>query len=390
MAHQIIIPQTDPRANYLVHKAEIDAAIAQVLNSGWYILGPELTAFEEEFAAYLGVRHGIGMASGTDALEIALRACEIGPGDVVFTVSHTAVATVAAVERCGARPVLVDINLATYTMDPDNLEETIRAVVHGPLLGVGRPKAVIPVHLYGHPADMPAILDIAGRYDLIIIEDCAQAHGALLQNHKAGTWGHLAAFSFYPTKNLGALGDGGMVSTDDGKLAERLRLLRQYGWRQRYVSEIPGGNSRLDELQAAILRVKLRYLDRENARRQQIAGVYGRLLADTGLGMPPCRPTVEHVYHQYVVRSPHRDDLRNYLQRQGIGTLIHYPQAVHQQPAYVGRLVANGSLPHSEQATAQVLSLPMYPELSDEQVVLVADAIHRWREKWQTDYESSM
>ena len=371
------IPQTDPRANYLAHKAEIDAAISSVLDSGWYILGREVTAFEGEFAAYIGVYHAIGVASGTDALELALRACGIGPGDAVFTVSHTAVATVAAIELTGASPVLVDIDPITFTMDPNQLEDVIEA---GTSSTVGRPRTVIPVHLYGHPVDMPAILDIAGRYDLTVIEDCAQAHGAALQGRKVGTWGRLAAFSFYPTKNLGALGDGGAVVTDDPDLAERVRLLRQYGWRTRYVSELSGGNSRLDELQAAVLRVKLRYLDQENARRREIAEKYARLLADTGLVLPTCRPQAEHVYHQYVVRTSHRDSLQRYLREAGIGTLIHYPQAVHQQPAFAGRLLTSGRLTHSEQAAAQVLSLPMYPELSDDHVGAVAAAISHWYE----------
>jgi len=368
MEQRLTIPQTDPKANYLAHKAEIDAAISRVLDSGWYILGQEVAAFEEEFAAYIGARHAIGVASGTDALYLALQACGIGPGDQVITVSHTAVATVAAIELCGATPVLVDIDLDTYTINPEQVEAAITK----------RTRAVIPVHLYGHPADMPAILDIARRYGLYVIEDCAQSHGAAWNGRKTGAWGHLAAFSFYPTKNLGALGDGGMVVTDDADLAERVRLLRQYGWRRRYISELPGGNSRLDELQAVILRVKLRHLDRENARRREIARAYTRRLADTDLTLPACRPGAEHVYHQYVVCTPQRDALQAHLRDQGIGTLVHYPQAVHQQPAYAGRLPTNGKLPHSEEAAAQALSLPMYPELSDDQVETVAETVRHW------------
>lgn len=375
--NRLTIPQTDPRAGYLSHKAEIDAAISRVLDGGWYILGQEVAAFEAEFAAYLGVRHVVGVASGTDALEISLRACDIRPGDLVFTVSHTAVATVAAIERCGATPVLVDIDLATCTMDGGRLEEALKTIIRGSSIG-GRPKAIVPVHLYGQPADMPAILDIAGRYGLMVVEDCAQAHGATLQGRKAGSWGRLAAFSFYPTKNLGALGDGGAIVTDDADLADRLRLLRQYGWRRRYVSEVPGGNSRLDELQAAVLRVKLRHLDQENARRREIAHVYAHRLADAGLVLPACRGEAQHVYHQYVVRTPRRDALQAYLRELGIGTLIHYPQAIHQQPAYAGRVVTGDNLPHTEQVVPQVLSLPMYPELTAEQVAYVAEAMCRW------------
>ena len=296
------IPQTDPRANYLAHKDEIDAAIAAVLAGGRYILGEQVAAFEREFAAYLGAgstegaTHAIGVGSGTDALHLALRACGIGPGDRVFTVSHTAVATVAAIELAGATPVLVDIDPATFTMDPNRLEEAVRRDEGGNSSNVKRHSsivtrhsAIIPVHLYGHPADMAAILEIARRYDLWVIEDCAQAHGATIDGQKTGTFGDIAAFSFYPTKNLGALGDGGAVVTSDPALAEQTRLLREYGWRERYVSAIPGLNSRLDELQAAILRVKLRYLDAENARRRALAAEYDRLLADSSVRTPITR-----------------------------------------------------------------------------------------------------
>lgn len=374
----LTIPQADPRANYLAHKGEIDAAIARVLEGGRYILGQEVAAFEEEFAAYLGMRHAVGVASGTDALELALRAAGVGSGDAVFTVSHTAVATVAAIERSGATPVLVDIEPTSYTMDPNQLEDAVKAYRRSSV--VVRPKAIVPVHLYGHPAAMSAILDIAQRYDLIVIEDCAQSHGASLCGRKTGAWGHLAAFSFYPTKNLGALGDGGAVVTDDANLIERVRLLRQYGWRQRYISVSPGFNSRLDELQASVLRVKLCYLDADNARRRAIAAAYTRLLVDANLVLPVCQPEMEPVWHQFVVRTPHRDALQAWLAANHIGTLVHYPQAVHQQPAYAGRILSNGSLTHSEEAAAQVLSLPMYPELTDEQVLHVVEMIHRWSE----------
>ena len=371
----ITLPQTDPKANYLAHQVAIDAAIRRVLDSGWYILGREVEAFEAEFAAYIGVRHAIGVGNGTEALALALQACGVGNGDLVFTVSHTAVATVAAVELAGARPVLVDIDPTTYTMDPARLAEAIEQHRNA-----GRAAAVVPVHLYGHPAGMPAILQIAHRHELRVIEDCAQSHGATLDGRKAGAWGDVAAFSFYPTKNLGALGDGGMVVTNDADLAQRVRLLRQYGWRQRYVSELPGGNSRLDEIQAAVLRVKLPCLDQENARRREIAQAYSRLLADTGLALPICRPGATHAYHQYVMHTLRRDALQAHLREHGIGALIHYPQAVHQQPAYAGRLAGSSQLPHSEQAAAQVLSLPMHPELSDKQVTHVTDAIHSWYE----------
>jgi len=379
------IPQTDPRANYLAHKGEIDAAIAAVLTGGRYILGDQVAAFEREFAAYLGAGHAIGVGSGTDALHLALRACGIGPGDRVFTVSHTAVATVAAIELTGATPVLVDIDPATFTMDPNRLEEAVRTYDEGrshlPVLGssssvVRRHSAIIPVHLYGHPADMLAILEIARRYELWVIEDCAQSHGATINGQRTSTFGDIAAFSFYPTKNLGALGDGGAVVTSDPALAEQTRLLREYGWRERYVSAIPGLNSRLDELQAAILRVKLRYLDAENARRRELAAEYDRLLADSSVRTPSTRPGVSHVFHQYVIRSGRRDELQAHLRNQGIGTLIHYPVPVHAQPAYAGRISIGEGLPHTEAAAREILSLPMFPELSDEQARQVAQAIN--------------
>jgi len=366
------IPQTDPKASYLAHRTEIDAAIRRVLDSGWYILGREVEAFEQAFAAYVGVSHAVGVANGTDALELALRACGVGPGDLVFTVSHTAVATVAAIELAGATPVLVDIDPATYTLDPNCLEA---ALARPP---AGRPKAVIPVHLYGQPADMAAITELARRHGLYIIEDCAQSHGAMLAGRMTGAWGDIAAFSFYPTKNLGALGDGGMVVTDNAELAERTHALRQYGWRQRYVSDTPGCNSRLDELQAAILRVKLDYLEAENVRRGALAARYTTALADSGLTLPTCRAGARHVYHQYVVRSPHRDALQTHLRARGVGTLVHYPRAVHQQPAYQGRVPTAGSLLHSERVATEVLSLPIYPELADEQVEAVAAACRTW------------
>ena len=372
MDRPIEVPQTDPKAGYLAHQAEIDSAIQRVLNSGWYILGPEVEAFEQEFAAYIGVHHAIGVANGTDALELSLRACGVEPGDLVFTVSHTAVATVAAIELAGATPVLVDIDPVTYTMDPNCLEA---ALANPP---TGKPKAIIPVHLYGHPSDMPTIMELAKYHGLYVIEDCAQSHGAILDGRMTGNWGDIASFSFYPTKNLGALGDGGMVVTNNPKLAERVRLLQQYGWRERYISDIPGGNSRLDELQAAVLRVKLRYMDKENMRRQNLAQAYNTLLADAGLTLPEVRLGVTSVYHQYVVRLPQRDDLRTYLRQERIGTLIHYPVPVHLQPAYQDRLPSVAPLPWTEQAARQVLSLPMYPQLSDDNVQRVGAVLVRF------------
>jgi dTDP-4-amino-4,6-dideoxygalactose transaminase len=314
----------------------------------------------------------VGVGSGTEAVHLALRACGVGPGDAVLTVSHTAVATVAAIELAGAAAVLVDIDPATYTMSPASLEEALGRLRPG----AGRPRAVIPVHLYGQPADMPAIMDIARRHGLLVIEDCAQAHGAALAGRLAGTWGDAAAFSFYPTKNLGALGDGGAVAAATPELAGRLRMLREYGWRERYVSELPGGmNARLDEVQAAILRVKLRHLDADNRRRREHAARYDALLADSGLTLPSPRQSATHVYHQYVVAAPRRDELREHLRAGGVGTLIHYPVPVHLQPAYAGRVAVPVPLRHTEQACRHILSLPMYPELSEGQGRAVAELI---------------
>jgi dTDP-4-amino-4,6-dideoxygalactose transaminase len=371
---------TNPLAFYLAHKGEFDAAIAKVLSGGWYILGEETGAFEQEFAHYLGVRSAIGVASGTDALHLALRASGIGPGDAVATVSHTAVATVAAIELAGAAPVLIDIDPVTFTMDPNRLEDTIKKHHSGQSPSANsRLKAIIPVHLYGQPADMPAIMEIARRYDMYVIEDCAQSHGASIRGRKTGGWGNLAAFSFYPTKNLGAFGDGGAVVTNDEGLAERLRLLREFGWRERYISDLAGMNTRLDELQAAILRVKLKYLDRENARRQELARVYDALLSPTALILPQVRPDRDHVYHQYVVRSERRNDLRTFLKENSVGSLIHYPSPVHLQPAYQGRIaIGGGGLKQTEQICREVLSLPMYPQMIDEHAQRVSELIVNW------------
>jgi dTDP-4-amino-4,6-dideoxygalactose transaminase len=366
------IPQSNPKANYLAHQKAIEVAISRVLESGWYILGREVASFEKEFADYLGIPHAIGVASGTDALHLALRACGAGPGDSVITVSHTAVASAAAIDLCGATPVFVDIAPDSFTMDPDRLEDAIRGFKGNRL------KAIVPVHLYGHPADMSAILEIADRHDLRVVEDCAQSHGAAFRNKKTGTLGHLAAFSFYPTKNLGALGDAGMVVTGDPELAKKIHLLREYGWEERYVSKVPGLNSRLDEIQAAILRVKLPHLDEENESRRNIAGIYHSLLSTSGLILPRVNPEATHVYHQYVIRVENRDSLRSYLRERGIGTLVHYPVPVHLQPAFAGRLSEKTPLLRTEEAAKQILSLPMYPELTTDRVQAVAREVVAW------------
>jgi dTDP-4-amino-4,6-dideoxygalactose transaminase len=369
------IPQSDPKAGYLAHRAEIDAAIGETLASGWYILGQQVSEFEREFAAYCGAAHCLGVANGTDALQLALRACGVGAGDVVITVAHTAVATVAAIELAGATPLLVEIDPQTFTISPQAVAEAIETQ-----RGEQRIKAIIAVHLYGHPAEMDELTEIARRCELKLVEDCAQAHGAMIDGRRVGTWGDVAAFSFYPTKNLGALGDGGAVVTNDAALAERVRLLREYGWRERYVSEITGMNSRLDEVQAAVLRMKLRQLDKENERRRAIAAIYDEMLATRALELPTVRGDVTHVYHQYVVQCERRDEWRAHLREQGIGTLIHYPVPIHLQPAYCNRVaVQRDGLPVTEEAARRVMSLPMFPQLSDEQVRRVAAAIESYK-----------
>jgi dTDP-4-amino-4,6-dideoxygalactose transaminase len=371
------IPQSSPGRDYRRHQAEIDAALRRTLDSGWYILGPEVRAFEAEFAGYLGLREGVGVASGTDAVELALRALGVGPGDAVYTVSHTAVATVVGVERTGATPVLVDVNDATYTMDPVSLAAAIAA---DPRPGGARPAAVVVVHLYGQPAAMPELLSIARAAGLFVVEDCAQAHGARCDGRLAATWGDIAAFSFYPTKNLGALGDGGFVTTDDVGLAARARELRQYGWRDRYVSAVPGINSRLDEVQAAVLRARLPRLDEDNARRRAIAARYDAGLGGSVVGRPAVGSRVEHVFHQYVIRTSHRDELMAWLHGRDISTAIHYPLPVHIQPGYAGRLPRVVELPATERIASEIVSLPIFPSLSDDEVDRVVVAVLEWAE----------
>ncbi len=361
------IPAANPRAQYLSHKTEIDVAIAAALDGNRYILGPQTQAFEQEFAAYLGVHYASGVGSGTEALHVAIRACGLGPGDQIITVAHTAVATVAAIELAGATPVLVDIDPFTYTLDPGKIEAALTP----------RTKAVIPVHIYGGAADLNPIVEFARRYNLKVIEDCAQAHGTRYADRVVGSYGDVACFSFYPTKNLGAIGDGGLVATNDPLIAENLNLLRQYGWRERYVSEVAGWNTRLDELQAAILRVKLRHLDEDNDKRRKLAAIYDEQLAGV-VTLPIEAVNSRHVYHLYVIRHPQRAALMEFLRERGIGTAIHYPLPIHLQPAYCGRLGEAGSLPETERAAQEIISLPMYPELSADEVRTVTQAIREF------------
>lgn len=362
------VPQTDPKAGYVAQREMIDQAVRRVFDGGRYVLGPEVEAFEAEFAAFLGAGHAVGVASGTDAIILALRALGIGAGDRVATVSHTAVATVAAIEAVGAVPVLVDID-EQYGMDPDSLAAVLEET--------GRPvRAVVPVHLYGQPAALSPLLELAARHGLAVIEDASQAHGASYDGKRVGTFGDIGVFSLYPTKNLGAVGDGGVAVTSNSGLAERLRGLRQYGWQDRYVSETPGFNSRLDELQAAILRVKLTALSAMNRRRLAVAEAYDEGLAGLPVVRPRPRPRTVSVYHQYVIQAEERDALRDALSARGIGTGIHYPVPVHLQPAYRGRLgLAPDGLPRTELAAGRILSLPMYPEISDDDVQYTIQSI---------------
>ena len=364
------IPQTDPSAGYFAHQRPIDAAISRVLKGGSYILGAEAAAFETAFAQFIGVAHAVGCANGTDAIELALRACGIGAGDLVFTVSQTAVATVAAIERAGATAVLIDVEPETYTMAPHELLRTLKSLLPG------RPAAVLPVHLYGQSADLSPICDVARVYDLRIIEDCAQSHGALYRGRATGSFGDIGCFSFYPTKNLGAFGDAGMAVTSDPGLASAMREIREYGWRERHVSARIGINSRLDPIQAAILGAKLGNLAADNGRRQTIAGRYDAGLAGLPLALPMLRPDAAHVFHQYVIRLAERDALRDYLNARRICTGIHYPIPIHLQPAYRNRVAAGASgLGVSERAARQILSLPMYPQLSDEMIDRVVGGV---------------
>jgi len=364
-ANNRMILCSNPHAQYLAHKPELDEAIHRVLDKGWYILGEEVKTFEYKFATYIGLPHGIGVGSGTEAIHLALAACDIGHADEVITVSHTAVATVAAIELTGAIPVFVDIEPQYYTLNPAKLEKMITS----------RTKAVIPVHLYGQPPDLSPILEIARKHGLRVIEDCAQATGATYRNRRVGSFGDMACFSFYPTKNLGGLGDGGMVVTANDELAQKARILREYGWAERYISHARGWNSRLDELQAAILRVKLRYLDDDNAKRTEIANLYNDNLQGTGVDIPNCRQDAGHVYHLYVARSPERNRMMAYLKSNNIGVLIHYPVPVHLQPAYRYRFRGTEDLSVTETVVNEIFSLPIYPELDKIDVEFIIQKI---------------
>jgi aminotransferase EvaB len=352
----VAVPFNDLRPRFDADAPAFRAAIDRVLARGCYVLGPEVEAFESEFENYLGISHAVGVANGTDAIELALRAAGIGIGDEVITVAHTAVATACGIERSGARPVFVDIRSDDYTIDP-------RAI---PAAVTERTRAIVAVHLYGQPARLKELQAVADRLGLVLIEDCAQAHGARYASRPVGTFGRLAAFSFYPTKNLGAFGDGGAVVTNDSELAARLRRLRNYGQRDRYHHDDAGGfNSRLDEMQAALLRVSLRRLDADVAERQRLADRYlGRLRVSA---LPCSSPGTDHAYHLFVVRHRRRDLFREELRQRDVDTLVHYPVPVHLQSAYAHLGGKLGDLPETERAAREVVSLPLYPGMTKEQ-----------------------
>jgi len=343
----------NPSAQFQSYQSEIEAAVLRVMRSNCYILGTEVNALEQEFAAYIGTTHAVGVANGTDALELALRAVDLKPGDEVITVSHTAVATVAAIEAAGAVPVLVDVDPDFYTLNPTQLTEVLSS----------HTRAVIAVHLYGQAADLDVIGAFCKQHNLILIEDGSQAHGAKWYGKRLGSIGHIGCFSCYPTKNLGAIGDAGLVTTSDEKLAHKIRILREYGWQERSISNIPGRNSRLDELQAAILRIKLRHLDDDNQKRRDLAAQYTSLLGG-GVCTPAIRRGAEHAFHLYVLRTAHRQELIDHLKSQEIHTGIHYSVPVHLQPAYKGRVRTARSMEVTERIVKEVLSLPLYPELT--------------------------
>jgi dTDP-4-amino-4,6-dideoxygalactose transaminase len=362
-----VIPFVDLRAQYRSIQDEVRTAIDGVLESCEFTLGREVGAFEDEFAAFSGAAHGVGVNSGTSALHLALLAAGIGPGDEVITVPFTFIATVSAIDYTGARAVFVDIDPVTFTIDPTAIEAAITE----------RTKAIVPVHLYGHPADMDPIREIARRRGLVVIEDAAQAHGAEYKGRRAGSLGDLACFSFYPGKNLGAYGEGGMVVTDNPDYARRVRMLRDWGAEKKYEHVLKGYNYRLEGIQGAVLRVKLRHLEAWTEARRAAATRYDRLLAGSGVPTPTAQPYARHVYHLYVVRSPKRLAWQAALLEHGIHTAIHYPTPVHLLPAFADLEYRAGQFPNAERAAREVLSLPMFPELSAEQSEAVARAVRQ-------------
>jgi dTDP-4-amino-4,6-dideoxygalactose transaminase len=362
----VTVPIVELKTQYLVHRSEIDAAIRAVLDASWFILGEQGRRFEEEFASALGAPFAVGVGSGTEAIHLSLLALGIKAGDEVITTPVTAAATACAIRFANAMPVFADVDPATLTLDPADVARRITP----------RTRAIVPVHLYGHPADLNPLIDLARRHGLTLIEDCAQSTGARYHGQATGTFGDAAAFSFYPSKNLGAYGDGGAVLCRDAETVHKLRRLRNYGEEQRYYHSVEGFNSRLDELQAAILRAKLPYLERWNARRREVAERYRELIRHPAVELPAEQPWGEHVYHLYVIQTADRDALRQHLGDRGVGSQIHYPVPLHLQEAFASLGQGPGECPVAERACSRILSLPIYPELTEEQVVYVADAVN--------------
>ena len=361
-----MIPFGDPSASYQAHKSEIDQAIKRVLDSGWYVLGTEVDAFEEEFASFHGKNfHAVGVANGTDAIALCLRGLGLETGDEVITTSHTAVATVAGIEQAGCTPVFADIDPNTRCIAPDSIKE---------ILG-GNTRAIMPVHIYGQPAETGRILEIAQAYNLAVVEDCSQAHGAEINGQKVGTFADISAYSCYPTKNLGGTGDGGVILCRSKEFAEKIKSLRQYGWNEARESIIPGFNSRLDELQAAILRVKLHHLADDNAKRRAIALRYNQAFQDLPITLPALNENELHAMHLYVIEHDRRNELMEHLRSHQIGASLHYPLAVHQHAAYAKRIRGWDNLPVTARFYQRNLTLPMYPELSAGKVDKIVSAV---------------
>ena len=351
-----MIPFSDPSASYKAHKIEVDEAIQRVLDSGWYVLGKEVNAFEKEFASFHGENlHSVGVANGTDAIALCLRSLELGHGDEVITSSHTAVATIAGIEQAGCTPVFADIDQVFRCINPQSIEDRI-----GP-----KTRAIMPVHIYGQPAEMCKIMEIAKAYNLEVIEDCSQAHGAEINGQKVGTFANLSAFSCYPTKNLGGTGDGGVILCRSFKLAEKIKSLQQYGWNEYRESISTGFNSRLDELQAAILRIKLKHLRNDNEKRRLIAQRYNHDFKNLPITLPTQKTNELHAMHLYVIQCEKRNELLKHLRSKGVGASLHYPLAVHQHAAYTKRIRGGDDLPVTEQFYQKNLTLPMFPELTD-------------------------
>lgn len=365
------VPFVDLKVQYQMIQDDVNSKLQDVMRRCDFVLGQDVNAFEDEFAAYCEVNHAVGVDSGYSALELILRAYDIGPGDEVITAANTFIATTLAITNTGAKPVLVDVDPATFNLDPTQLEAAITPAT----------RAIMPVHLYGQTADIDPILHNARQHGLRVIEDAAQAHGARYKGRRAGSLGDAAGFSFYPGKNLGAYGDGGAVVTDDAALAERVRMLRNLGMQVKYHHEIKGFNHRLDTMQAAVLRVKLHHLDNWNAARRQVARQYDDRLADLPVVTPYTADWAEHIYHLYVIRTENRDALQNYLQQAGIASGLHYPIPIHLQPAYQELGYQEGDFPVTEQIAKEILSLPMYPELDSDAIDYVVNTIKAFIEE---------